>query len=181
MIASLRFLAGALLASAVAMVIGCGEVPSQGGAEPQRPASPSSAPRVDPSVNQATPLLAFTPAAAARVREVIREGQAGGMLPSERLYLRVRLVAGGCCGFLHKLDLGPDLAPEDHAFEVKGVRVVIWKRQIEMLRGTRIDYVSQGEKQGFSVKNPNFEGAALKKWLPLLEAQEKAGQGPGTS
>jgi hypothetical protein len=27
---------------------------------------------------------------------------------------------------------------------------------------------------GFSVKNPNFEGEAGKKWLPLLEAEEKA-------
>jgi Fe-S cluster assembly iron-binding protein IscA len=43
-----------------------------------------------------------------------------------------------------------------------------------MLRGARVDYVESARETGFSVKNPNFEGEALKKWLPLLEAQEKA-------
>jgi iron-sulfur cluster insertion protein len=86
------------------------------------------------------------------------------------LYLRVRVVAGGCYGFLHKLDLGHDLAPEDHAFSAGGVSAVVYLCQVEMLRGTRIDSIESAKERGFTVKNPNFEGEALKKWLPLLKA-----------
>ena len=35
----------------------------------------------------------------------------------------------------------------------------------------RVDYTRSGKEVGFTVKNPNFEGEALKKWLPVLEAQ----------
>lgn len=42
-----------------------------------------------------------------------------------------------------------------------------------MLRGTLVDFKENAKESGFSVKNPNFEGEALKKWLPILQAQEK--------
>ena len=37
-----------------------------------------------------------------------------------------------------------------------------------------VDLRRGGLAAGFQVKSPNFEGEAVKKWLPVLEAQEKA-------
>jgi iron-sulfur cluster insertion protein len=166
-----RLLSCAMLACAALSLAGCiGNLPQGNG--PDQPASRPTTPQIDASQNDA--VFEVTPAAAQKVQEIIREGQASGALPKEKLYLRLRVVAGGCCGFLHKIDLDPDVAADDRSFTVGGVSAVVSSRQFEMLCGARVDYVASGKEVGFSVKNPNFEGEALKKWLPLLEAQEKA-------
>jgi iron-sulfur cluster assembly protein len=123
--------------------------------------------------DEAAPVCELTDACSDKVSEIIRQGQADGSLPKERLYLRVRVVAGGCQGFLHKIDLDPAVGPRDHVVSAGDVSAVVFADQAEMLRGTRIDYIDTGKEVGFTVKNPNFEGEAVKKWLPVLEGQEK--------
>jgi iron-sulfur cluster assembly accessory protein len=175
MIACRRILPCVWLACALAVIVGCREPLPQDEPVPDRPATQPGAPRIDVSRSHVSPILELTPAAADKVRQFIHEGQARAALPNEPLYLRVRLVAGGCCGFLHKLDLDPDVSPEDHTFSVGDIRVVVWQRQVDMFRGTRIDYIESPKEKGFAIKNPNFEGEALKKWLPQLLAQDKKG------
>jgi len=118
----------------------------------------------EPAVDH-VPVVALSPKAAKTVAQLMAQQT---MTP---LYLRVRVVNGGCVGFQHKLDLDPEVsAAEDHIFNSAGIKVAIWKRQVEMLRGVQIDYIEDAERQGFSIKNPNFEGEAVKKWLPVLAA-----------
>ena len=47
-----------------------------------------------------------TEKAAGEVKRIISEEQAKGQFP-EKVYLRVRVVGGGCSGFQNKLDLDP--------------------------------------------------------------------------
>ena len=54
--------------------------------------------------------------------------------------------------------------------------VVVWNDQVEMLKGSEIDYGELDGKLGFKVKNPNFEGEAAKKWVPILAKQKHANQ-----
>jgi iron-sulfur cluster assembly accessory protein len=186
MIAFRRLLVCALLASGVATA-GCGVAQSQSGTEPDQTAIQTqpqsetdqsaiqaSVPKEETQPSEAKPLIELTPAATKKILETVREGQADGSLPKVRLHLRVRLLAGGCCGFLHKLDLDPDVAPRDHAFSAGDLTVVVSRRQVDMLRGSRIDFIQSVKETGFTIKSPNFEGEALKKWLPLLESQQKA-------
>ena len=77
-------------------------------------------------------------------------------------------------GFQHKLDLDSAASFEDYTFESSGMKVVVLKRQVDMLRGVEVDFGFDGDKQGFKIKNPNFEGEALKKWLPVLEKDKRA-------
>src|SRR5207249_2011094 len=49
--------------------------------------------------------IIVTEKAADEVRRIIADQEAAGT--SEKLYLRMRVVGGGCSGFQHKLDLDP--------------------------------------------------------------------------
>src|SRR5688500_12552614 len=71
-----------------------------------------------------TMAINLTEKAAVKVREIIQEGQSSKTLPGEKLYLRLRVVGGGCSGFQHKLDLDPEVTENrDEVFELHGVPV----------------------------------------------------------
>jgi iron-sulfur cluster assembly protein len=100
--------------------------------------------------------IVVTEKAANKVKEIIREGQAAGTLPPDRLYLRLRVVGGGCSGFQHKLDLDPDIKEKlDEVFEFFGVPVVIDKKSLLYLENAHVDYHDDLHRSGFSITNPN--------------------------
>ena len=99
--------------------------------------------------------IVLTEKAAVKVKEIISEGQASGTLPPETLYLRLRVVGGGCSGFQHKLDLDPDVKEKiDEVFEFHGVPVVIDKKSLLYLSGANVDYHDELHRSGFSITNP---------------------------
>ncbi len=103
------------------------------------------------------PALTVTEKAAAEVRRIASEQQAAGV--AEKLYLRVRVVGGGCSGFQHKLDLDPAVNPKlDETFEMHGVDVVIDKRSLLYLGGVTVDFHDDLNKRGFSITNPSAKG-----------------------
>lgn len=102
---------------------------------------------------KAAPNVIITPKAADEVRRIIAEQAAGGV--AEKLYLRLRVVGGGCSGFQHKLDLDPTVNEKlDETFEMNGVPVVIDKRSLLYLGGVTVDFVDDLNKRGFSISNP---------------------------
>ena len=106
---------------------------------------------------QAAPIT-VTEKAAAEVKRIIAEQQAGGGVP-EKIYLRLRVVGGGCSGFQHKLDLDPEVNPKlDDQFEIHGVPVVIDKRSLLYLGGVTVDFHDDLNKRGFSITNPHAKG-----------------------
>lgn len=155
-----RVAAGVLAASVLFSCQGC--LPS----DADHP-KPTVAPATIPSPRPDEPVVTVTPKAAAMVRQYAA-GQPGG----EKLYLRIRVVPGGCQGFMQKLDLDPDVSPADQIWESEGVRVVVFRRQVEMLRGAVVDFGDADGKQGFTVENPNFKGDWMKKWQSALESEK---------
>src|SRR5262249_17889149 len=74
----------------------------------------------------------------------------------KKLYLRVRVVGGGCSGFQNRLDLDFDVNPKiDEVMECHGVPVVIDKRSLMYLDGVKIDFHDELNRTGFSIQNPN--------------------------
>ena len=68
--------------------------------------------------------ITLTEKAAGEVKRIISEQQQGRQ-PPEKIYLRMRVVGGGCSGFQHKLDLDPDVNDKlDENFELHGVAIV---------------------------------------------------------
>ena len=105
-----------------------------------------------PSVPAASKPLPVTISerAAAEVRRITSEQN----LP-EKLYLRLRVVGGGCSGFQNKLDLDPQVNEKlDETFEAHGVPVVIDKRSLLYITGATVDFHDDLNKRGFSITNP---------------------------
>ena len=99
--------------------------------------------------------ILLTEKAAGEVKRIISEQQqAGGTVP-EKIFLRMRVVGGGCSGFQHKLDLDPQANPKlDEIFEMHGVPVVIDKRSLMYLDGVTVDFHDELNRRGFSIQNP---------------------------
>jgi iron-sulfur cluster assembly accessory protein len=102
---------------------------------------------------EAPPGIIVTPKAADEVRRIVAEQQATGS--SEKMYLRMRVVGGGCSGFQHKLDLDTVVNPKlDEVFAAHGVEIVVDKRSLLYLNGVTVDYHNDLNRRGFSVSNP---------------------------
>ncbi|HEY8503774.1 MAG TPA: iron-sulfur cluster assembly accessory protein [Gemmataceae bacterium] len=97
--------------------------------------------------------VVVTPKAVSEVKRIMEDQKAQGV--TEKLYLRLRVVGGGCSGFQHKLDLDPQVTAIDEVYEVDGLPVVIDKRSKLYLEGVTVDYHDDLNKRGFSISNPN--------------------------
>src|SRR5207247_10714719 len=92
--------------------------------------------------------------AASEVRRIVTEQQSAGAAP-EKVYLRLRVVGGGCSGFQHKLDLDPQINPKlDDVFPFHGIEIVVDKRSLLYLQGVTVDFHNDLNRRGFSVTNP---------------------------
>ncbi len=99
--------------------------------------------------------ISVTEKAANEVKRIIAEQQASGSLP-DKIYLRVRVVGGGCSGFQNKLDLDPQVSEKlDEVFDFHGVPVVVDKRSLMYLEGATVDFHDDLNRRGFSITNPN--------------------------
>ena len=99
--------------------------------------------------------ITVTEKAAGEVRRIIAEQKEQGSFP-EKVYLRLRVVGGGCSGFQHKLDLDPQISDKlDEVFEFHGVPVVVDKRSLMYLDGVTVDFHDDLNRRGFSISNPN--------------------------
>lgn len=90
--------------------------------------------------------------AARKVKEIVSENQI-----TDKVYLRLSVVGGGCSGFQHKLDLDPNLNEKlDETFQLNGVDIVVDKRSLMYLTDAVVDYHDEDlAKTGFSVVNPS--------------------------
>ena len=72
-----------------------------------------------------------------------------------KLYLRVRVVGGGCSGFQTKLDLDTDKTAKDELFEIEDVNVIVDNRSLMYIADVSIDFHEDLNKRGFVVNNPS--------------------------
>jgi iron-sulfur cluster assembly accessory protein len=99
--------------------------------------------------------ITVTEKAASEVKRIINEQQSEGSMP-EKIYLRLRVVGGGCSGYQHKLDLDPAMNEKlDEVYEFHGVPVVVDKRSLIYLDNATVDFHDDLNRRGFSVSNPN--------------------------
>ena len=99
--------------------------------------------------------ITLTEKAAGEVKRIITEQQQSGTAP-EKIYLRMRVVGGGCSGFQHKLDLDPQVNPKlDDVSEQFGVPIVVDKRSQMYLDAVTVDFHDDLNRRGFSISNPS--------------------------
>lgn len=98
-------------------------------------------------------VMSMTPAAAARVREIV-EG-AGDDVRG----IRIGVKKGGCAGMEYTLDLVREPQPGEDVVEAEGARVFIDPKAVLFLLGTQLDFESTALRTGFVFKNPNQTSA----------------------
>lgn len=97
--------------------------------------------------------ITLTEKAAGEVKRIIQEQQNAGT--QDKIYLRMRVVGGGCSGFQHKLDLDPAINEKlDEVFEMHGVPLVVDKRSLMYLTDVTVDFHDDLNRRGFSISNP---------------------------
>ncbi len=95
------------------------------------------------------PPLAFTAAAAAKVRELIaEEGNAA-------LKLRVYIQGGGCSGFQYGFEFDEGQNEDDFAIVTDGVTLLVDPLSLQYLADAEVDYSESLQGAQFVIRNPN--------------------------
>lgn len=71
------------------------------------------------------------------------------------LALRLGVRKTGCSGWAYEVSIASELGSDDQVFEDKGVKVVIDTESLPFLRGSKIDFTTQGLNRTFQFDNPN--------------------------
>jgi iron-sulfur cluster assembly protein/iron-sulfur cluster insertion protein len=94
-------------------------------------------------------VITVTDNAAAKVKSLMEsEGDTA-------LALRVAVRPGGCSGYSYEMFFDGDIAADDVAQEVSGVRVVVDPASAELLKGAVLDFKDGLQGAGFAIENPN--------------------------
>jgi iron-sulfur cluster assembly accessory protein len=96
-------------------------------------------------------LISLTPLAAEKVLDIWKEEEI-----EEQMHLRLRVVGGGCSGFLYDLYFDEQI-DFDRQLKLHGVGVVVDEMSLMYLVGTEIDYVEGLMGAGFKFNNPNVK------------------------
>ena len=71
--------------------------------------------------------------------------------------LRLAVKTSGCSGLAYTLEFVDETAPEDQAFEMHGVTLLVDPKSLAYLEGTELDFVREGMNEGFKFNNPNVK------------------------
>lgn len=93
--------------------------------------------------------LIFTDAAAAKVRELIKEEA------NDALKLRVFVSGGGCSGFQYGFSFDEDVNDDDTQIVNDDVTLLVDPMSFQYLVGAEIDYKDDLEGAQFVIRNPN--------------------------
>jgi len=105
--------------------------------------------RMNVSYQQLDAPLAFTRAAAAKVRQLIdEEGNAA-------LKLRVYIQGGGCSGFQYGFEFDEAQGEDDVAVRTDGVTLLVDPLSLQYLMGAEVDYSESLHGAQFVIRNPN--------------------------
>lgn len=95
--------------------------------------------------------LEFTPAAAAKVAElIVEEG-------NPELKLRLYVTGGGCSGFSYGFAFDDAIAEDDTLTMTEGVALVVDAMSLQYVLGARVDFEDGLDGSRFVIHNPNAQ------------------------
>ncbi|MFQ5843361.1 MAG: HesB/IscA family protein [Planctomycetota bacterium] len=99
--------------------------------------------------------LALTDEAARKILEFVRKEGGERKDPG----LRVKLVGGGCSGYMYQYSLEDGPGETDEVVEHNGARLFVDRKSMFFLGGSVLDYEESLMNSGFRVQNPNAKGS----------------------
>src|SRR3546814_18851783 len=112
----------------------------------------------DPGYQSLQRPLDFTPAAAAKVRELIAEED------NPALKLRVYIQGGGCSGFPYGFEFYEQQGEDDLAIDTDGVFLPVAPLRLQYLMGSTVDSAESLHRVPFTIRTPpakSTSGCAL--------------------
>lgn len=104
------------------------------------------------------PLVNITPMAKEKLSEVLEAENAKDSI------LRIEVYQGGGCacsgGYRYALSLEEAAGQADVVESVDGLRVMVQKDNVDLIRGSKIDYFESLQRTGFKIENPNVHADA---------------------
>ena len=91
-------------------------------------------------------MITLTKPAASRIADQI--------IKNDAIALRFAAKESGCSGYSYVMDFANEVDEQDVVFEQHDVKVVVDPKSLDILKGTQIDYVSEGLNQTFKFSNP---------------------------
>lgn len=98
--------------------------------------------------------LTITKKAADKIAEFAKEED-----KQEGLFLRVKVIPGGCSGFSYDLDFDHEPADKDTVVKAGSIDVRVDPDSIDLLDGAVIDYIDGLNGSGFKIDNPNAQSS----------------------
>ncbi len=106
-------------------------------------------------MQKTVPIVQFTPLAKQKLEEVLDEQKATNS------YLRIDVYASGGCacsgGYSYGMELADKPRTADVVEEVGEIKILTDKNNVDILRGSTIDFVDTLQRQGFRIENPNVQ------------------------
>jgi iron-sulfur cluster assembly accessory protein len=101
------------------------------------------------------PIIQFSSPAKQKLIEVIKEEN------QPNAFLRIDVYAtGGCAcsgGYKYGMALDDKARPDDVVEEIESIKIVTDKNNVEILKGSKIDYSETVQRRGFKIINPNVQ------------------------
>ena len=69
-------------------------------------------------------------------------------------FFRITVLGGGCAGFQYKFDFENLRNDEDNILKSKKIEVLIDSTSLELIKGSKIDYVHELIGSSFKITNP---------------------------
>ena len=77
------------------------------------------------------------------------------VLKNDRVrYFRITVLGGGCAGFQYKFDFDNSKNKDDIIFKTEKIEVVIDYISLNLIKGSKIDYVNELIGSSFKITNP---------------------------
>ena len=70
-------------------------------------------------------------------------------------YFRIIVLGGGCAGFQYKFEIDKKKDDEDIIFNINNIALLVDKTSLNLINGSKIDYVKELIGSTFKITNPN--------------------------
>jgi iron-sulfur cluster assembly accessory protein len=101
------------------------------------------------------PIIQFSSHARQKLIQVLKEENASNA------FLRIDVYASGGCacsgGYKYGMVLDDKARPDDVVEEVENIKIVTDKNNVDILKGSKIDYSESVQRRGFKIINPNVQ------------------------
>jgi len=69
-------------------------------------------------------------------------------------FFRITVLGGGCAGFQYKFDFENNKKTDDIVFKTEKIEMLIDSTSLELIKGSKIDYVNELIGSSFKIINP---------------------------